>query len=123
MPEKTRVPCKQPGCRELVRPPMSRCEQHQRNYDLNKSRRYNEQRNSDPLENELNKFYKSRAWRELRKWFIQNNPVCIQCGHIGTVVDHIVPRRSGGASFDVSNLQTMCDTCHNSKRQSERLSR
>ncbi|MBO5821073.1 MAG: HNH endonuclease [Alistipes sp.] len=32
-----------------------------------------------------------------------------------TIVDHITPINSGGARFDFTNLQGLCDTCHNKK--------
>ena len=40
----------------------------------------------------------------------------------GTVVDHIEPivTRTHPRFFDVSNLQLLCATCHNLKRQRER---
>jgi 5-methylcytosine-specific restriction endonuclease McrA len=35
------------------------------------------------------------------------------------VVDHIRPVRRGGAFWDIHNLQTMCESCHNSKSGKE----
>jgi 5-methylcytosine-specific restriction endonuclease McrA len=36
-----------------------------------------------------------------------------------TVVDHIIQRKAGGADFDKSNLQGLCDRHHNIKRAQE----
>lgn len=35
------------------------------------------------------------------------------------VVDHVVPRRFGGSN-DLSNLQTLCETCNKRKQRDER---
>lgn len=47
--------------------------------------------------------------------------LCLQAGVTspGRVLDHIVRKRKGGAD-DESNYQTLCDHCHNVKRQKER---
>lgn len=66
-----------------------------------------------------NKFYQSRQWRTLRGMFIKQHPLCIECGNVGAVVDHIVPIREGGESLAWDNLQTMCHRCHNVKSGKE----
>lgn len=63
------------------------------------------------------KFYHSSEWRNLRKEFLSDNPLCVECVKIGEVesakiVDHIVPIRKGGHPTDRSNLQGLC-THHN----------
>jgi 5-methylcytosine-specific restriction endonuclease McrA len=42
-------------------------------------------------------------------------PFCAECGRPGAVADHIVPIEAGGADLDMSNLQTLCNACHNRK--------
>jgi 5-methylcytosine-specific restriction endonuclease McrA len=37
------------------------------------------------------------------------------CGVAATNVDHIVPRRRGGADLDPTNVQAMCASCHSAK--------
>lgn len=64
---------------------------------------------------ERNKFYKTKRWRDLRLMFIRQQPLCVECGVEGKVVDHIKPIRLGGAPLDWDNLQTMCHRCHNAK--------
>lgn len=46
--------------------------------------------------------------------------LCGNCGAPGHSVDHIVPRSQGGTS-DKSNLQLLCERCHNTKSRKERL--
>jgi len=74
------------------------------------------------------RIYDSIRWRKLRSYYIANNPLCEKCleddqyvdatGRRG-VVDHIIPINEGGAVFDVANLQTLCNKCHNIKSAKE----
>lgn len=72
-----------------------------------------------------NKFYTSTRWRSLRAMKLAQNPLCECCEKNGLltpgrVVDHIIPINQGGAPLLISNLQTMCDKCHNIKSAKER---
>jgi len=65
-------------------------------------------------------FYNSRQWRKLRLVILQRDPVCKECERLGrvessTVCDHIQPINKGGAKLNPSNLQGLCERCHNSK--------
>ena len=65
-------------------------------------------------------FYNSKRWRSLRNYFIQMNPLCVQCERDGTVtaaqvVDHIKPITMGGSPVDIKNLQSLC-THHHAKK-------
>ncbi len=69
-------------------------------------------------------FYHSKQWRSLRNYYIQMNPLCEACKRrdkvtAGYVIDHIKPINMGGHKTDISNLQTLCESCHNSKRGKE----
>ena len=71
------------------------------------------------------KFYQSTRWRNKRKAFIIQSPLCLYCKYHGkyksaTVVDHITPRRLGGADLENYNLQSLCTSCHNTKSAHER---
>jgi 5-methylcytosine-specific restriction endonuclease McrA len=69
-------------------------------------------------------FYNSTLWRKTRKAYIMQQPFCEECerneiltdatGRKG-VVDHIKRIEDGGSKFDFSNLQTLCNKCHNRK--------
>lgn len=59
-------------------------------------------------------FYRSAAWRALRKAVLARDPVCKTrgCGRPSTHADHIVPRSRGGADT-VDNCRGLCASCHN----------
>lgn len=76
--------------------------------------------------------YTSYQWRKARAAFLANHPFCqctrSECGHspeIGcldvstAIVDHIIPRTKGGATWDQSNWQRLCKRCHDRKTQQE----
>ena len=65
-------------------------------------------------------FYYSTAWLKCRKHVLSHFPLCCVCDEPASVVDHIVPRSKGGADFLLSNLQSMCQRCHNKKRAEEK---
>jgi predicted kinase len=50
---------------------------------------------------------------------LRRSPLCRACGGAGGTVDHIKPIESGGDPWQMSNLQTMCFDCHQSKRGRE----
>jgi len=115
MPSLPLPKCRVPTCPERARAKgKSLCLEHERE-------RYREEETlypSDP-------FYWSRAWRRARSSFLWSNPLCVSCEERGavvsaSVVDHIVPRSSGGADFDRGNLQALCRDCHQQKRARER---
>jgi 5-methylcytosine-specific restriction protein A len=64
-------------------------------------------------------FYTSVAWRNMRKLILSAHPLCVSCGALATTVDHIRPRRQGGADLDLNNLQSLCRACHDIKRAKE----
>ena len=69
-------------------------------------------------------FYHSKAWRMTRKFYIKANPLCEQCTRDnrttgGQMVDHIKALSIGGDRFHQSNLQTLCNSCHNKKNAKE----
>ena len=59
--------------------------------------------------------YNSTRWRKYRRAFLAEHPLCVQCGSIAEVVDHIKPVRLGGDFWQPLNHQAMCHSCHNSK--------
>tara|TARA_R110000751_G_scaffold90246_1_gene177231 strand:- start:11 stop:343 length:333 start_codon:yes stop_codon:yes gene_type:complete len=73
-------------------------------------------------ENKL--FYNSKSWRSLRAYWRQMNPLCKICedaGYItgGECVDHIIPIRFKGEKTSLTNLQTLCNSCHARKTGEE----
>jgi 5-methylcytosine-specific restriction protein A len=67
------------------------------------------------------KRYQSRTWRKHRDAFIRCNPLCVECGDVASVCDHIVPMRLSPHSdfYALSNHQAMCTTCHARKSSHE----
>jgi 5-methylcytosine-specific restriction endonuclease McrA len=64
-------------------------------------------------------FYKTTAWRVLRKAVIEAQPLCVLCGQRPSVVaDHRVPRRMGGSDTP-DNLQGACWPCSRTKTAHE----
>lgn len=113
MPSAPPRPCAHPGCPELV--PRGFCPPHE----------VARQRQKDTKTAEDRAFYDSPRWRKVRAWFRKRNPLCAECLREGrttaaTLVDHIIPRRLGGAPFADSNLQSLCNECHQRKRREER---
>ena len=93
MPTAPLRPCSFPGCPSLVSGGGS-CPIHRRGSAA--SRGY------------------GAAHRRLRVVQLRREPWCRDCGARATVADHIVPRSLGGAD-DLTNLQSLCTSCHNRK--------
>lgn len=68
-----------------------------------------------------------RARNRLRVEVLQDEPFCRKCASkaeqtVATQVDHIVPLVQGGTE-DRSNLQPLCDDCHEEKTSAEQTER
>ena len=61
------------------------------------------------------KRYNTTRWRNYRRTFLALSPLCVECGNVAEVVDHITPVRLGGAFWEPSNHAGMCHACHNAK--------
>ena len=103
--------CGQPGCAALAEPGHSLCAAH--------AQARNAQRPTA-----AQRGYGSR-WRRVRAVFLAAHPVCGDPFGLhpervvaATDVDHVVPRRRGGADV-VENLQALCRGCHSHKTQLE----
>ena len=63
-------------------------------------------------------FYKSRKWRELRKWALAKyGAKCMKCGSLDDIqVDHILSRsRFPRLRLSKHNVQILCGTCNKKK--------
>lgn len=64
-------------------------------------------------------------WRKESKMYLQANPLCVHCQQQGKIVlaecvDHIVPHKGNMRLFwDVSNWQSLCNSCHSRKTVKE----
>jgi 5-methylcytosine-specific restriction enzyme A len=103
MPSKSFKPCSSRGCPSLTRERY--CDEH---HQLNKQ--YDKDRGSS-----AKRGYGSR-WRKARIHYLVNNPICVDCGQLATVVDHIIPHKGNYKLFwDRNNWQPMCGSCHSRK--------
>ena len=112
MGRKLAKPCIVSTCPNFARPNSQRCETHQKK----EWARIDQQKKDN---GSFNDFYRTYAWKKLREYHLRGEPLCRKCGQPGRVVDHIVPISEGGDPLEHDNLQTMCDLCHNRKRQQE----
>jgi 5-methylcytosine-specific restriction endonuclease McrA len=68
--------------------------------------------------------YNTKRWRDLRLWFLQNNPLCERCkkdGKLNSAIDvhHIIPistvdtiTEKQELGFDINNLEGLCKEHH-----------
>lgn len=115
MPYKSKHPCSQQGCPELVDAGKKYCEKH-----LPLHPEYTRPANK--------RGYGSR-WNKARKLFLQEHPFCVHClkedppKYVkATDVDHIIPHRGDQKLFwDKKNWQALCHSCHSKKTAREDL--
>tara|TARA_R100001163_G_C5066916_1_gene205638 strand:+ start:4762 stop:5109 length:348 start_codon:yes stop_codon:yes gene_type:complete len=84
--------------------------------------------NTSRSSSDMRQFYNSKAWRSLRNYKIQINPLCEHCEKKGLVepgieIDHRIAIKDGGQMLSLHNLQTLCRSCHASKSAKEREAR
>lgn len=107
MPYRPKIPCKQPGCPEMVQPGKQYCEEHL-------------QFHPEVTRSASRRGYGIR-WQKESKAYLQSHPLCVQCATEGkyvkaTVVDHITPHRGNQKLFwDRSNWQSLCKKHHDAK--------
>jgi 5-methylcytosine-specific restriction protein A len=71
--------------------------------------------------------YSTARWQRLRRYKLQQQPLCESCLQFGlivvaTVVDHRTPINAGGEPFpETDKLASLCDQCHNVKSRAEQL--
>jgi len=102
-------PCGHPGCGVLVRDGSSRCPKHPKEVWA---------KSSTPT-----KRVTGRRLQAMRARLFQESPLCVECELQGRVTlatqrDHITPLAEGGLDDD-SNVQALCQTCHEVKSKAE----
>ncbi|MCY4300949.1 MAG: HNH endonuclease signature motif containing protein [Aestuariivita sp.] len=60
-------------------------------------------------------YLKTRRWRNLRLQKLEMNPLCERCDVVteAKVVHHRRAINDGGDPWDMDNLESLCQTCHN----------
>lgn len=111
-------PCKEFGCRELTRE--SYCKNHREN-----AQETNRYYNKYARDQAIDSFYKSRAWQRVRSLaYERDNGLCQRCksnGQLvrGDVVHHIIEVKDDWSlRLVLSNLETLCHSCHNREHKS-----
>jgi 5-methylcytosine-specific restriction protein A len=67
-------------------------------------------------EKKVDPFYLSPEWKAFKKRMSSpSGNKCVKCGGAANHLDHITPRKCGGAALDPRNVQWMCARCHNQK--------
>jgi 5-methylcytosine-specific restriction protein A len=120
-------PCARPGCAVLLPLGVSYCSKHQAEADEVRRKRNAraDGRRRARSDNAWRGWYKLAKWAKLRKAVLDDQPHCVMCLERGrfvlaNVVDHIRPHRGDWSLFfDRTNLQSLCETCHNSTKQAE----
>ena len=108
MPNSAPHPCTYSGCRNLVRNG-PRCPDH-------------------PLQvirsAEIQNMYSTKYWHDRRRACLTQQPWCVECLREGVytqamIADHVTPHRGDVHSFRTGELQSLCETHHNSKTARE----
>ena len=103
MAEKKLRPCGNPRCTKLTR--TGYCEEHTF-------------RRTEDRPSAHDRGYNAK-WRKARIGYLQSHPICVSCGRLATVVDHIQDHRGdAGLFWDTKNWQPLCEKCHNRKTAS-----
>ena len=115
MPRKPPHPCGRNGCGELTYERFCKKHQSEANANYDKYER----------DKAMKRFYNSPAWVALKKRKLSIDPFCELCKKSGTLVkatavDHIQEIKQGGSRLDISNLQSLCWSCHSRKTIQER---
>lgn len=110
MPKAAPRPCGHTGCR-LLATAGGRCADHQREVWRKK-----------PV---ATKRITGRRLQAMRALLFAANPLCVECSRLDLIAvatqrDHITPLAEGGADDD-TNVQGLCDACHEGKSLAEAL--
>ncbi|USE39223.1 HNH endonuclease [Endozoicomonas sp. SCSIO W0465] len=122
MPDRIARPCRVRSCRHRTTLDHGYCEQHSDRQRVRPSDTSGGWRNGRQGSSSQRGY--GHQWTRLRSQVLRRDGwlcrVCHQAGQFtrATCVDHIRPKSRGGDDA-LSNLQSLCDTCHRLKTQAE----
>jgi 5-methylcytosine-specific restriction protein A len=103
--------CVSPRCSNQALPGRSKCQQHYREYERERSARRRAATSG---------VYKRKKWEMTRRAVLARDPICKVCDKaLSTEVDHIVPLAEGGDPYRLEGLQGICSPCHWAKTGAE----
>ncbi|CUH68670.1 HNH endonuclease [Thalassovita gelatinovora] len=118
--------CCRPGCDDIAVAGGAHCPYHEDERKAKLSaRRARAKLSSEAQAGAL--LYATKEWKTGRRVYLARNPLCVDCGELGLVVeatevDHVKPHRGDRAKFfDRSNWQALCKPCHSRKTAREVL--
>jgi len=118
MPKK---PCAHPGCSRLVDVGTAYCQTHAVSEKRERDRPSEVRRRSN---RPSRKWYASKAWRGKggrRERQLDAEPLCRLCPsdskRLAEVADHVVPHNDDYGLFWFGELQSLCKSCHDIKKQ------
>lgn len=108
-------PCKWPTCTDYVRRRGDYCGAHAEHQQADRQQRdrYYDQHKRDP---DAKRFYDSKAWKAARAKKLHDEPVCEECGQkLAEHVHHKKPLAdcTTAERVDQTNLESVCQPCHN----------
>jgi 5-methylcytosine-specific restriction enzyme A len=104
-------PCTVERCPNFTRPGKSRCDEHQREYERERSKRRRETTKG---------IFKRKRWRTTRRAVLARDRICKVCDQrLSVEVDHIIPLSQGGDPWNLEGLQGICTPCHSAKTAAE----
>ena len=124
MPLKSKRECNYPMCFELTRE--GYCDRHkqERQAEKNDANRFY---NMHTRNKERTAFYKTGAWEKKRVAILKrDHGLCVPhrkqgAAQPGNIIDHIIPLEvAPHLALEDSNLQTICQACHNAKTAEDR---
>lgn len=126
MADRRLMECKHRGCFNLTRNKNGYCDEHQEEADTKeKARRkaFNDRYNQN---NKFNKFYWSKAWKQLREYVLARDDFlcqdCLKRNKIteATDVHHIKKLRiAWHLRLDANNCIALCGECHKKRDRGE----
>lgn len=118
VPSRVFRPCKERYCNVLTNDKTGYCPEH---IHLAEELKKQSWKRHDALRKSARERGYDSRWEKIRKIFLMNNPLCVDCLKDGRltpakVVDHIKPHRGNKELFwDESNWQSLCVMHHNKK--------